>query len=163
MRPTNKQAPDVSIDDLDQILSACGFSSRLWKGQRLYISGYGRDIKAYLQPDKMRGPLPADGYSLSVTSNWSAPRFNGLRCKGVMHAILQDLYRAGLISQEPPHRWQDVELGTGQGSRPVIQRYAGPQIEVVTKPKQADRAPPPRQPFDPYAALRALHQKTTNA
>lgn len=126
---------------------------------RLYISGYGRDIKAYLCIADEGGPLPADGCSLVVTSNWSAPRYNGLRCKGVKHAILEDLFAARLISTPPPLRWQDVELDAPQAKRPVIRPFA-PQDETRDR---AEVSLPTRHPRDPYEALRALHDRSGNA
>lgn len=161
MRPPN--SPSVPLEALAIILSACGLSVRLWKGQRLYLSGYGRDIKAYLHPSAARGPLPADGYALVVMSNWNMPRYNGLRCKGVKHAILEDLFLAGVISSPPPRDWRQVELDAPQAARPAIVPYAGGLSARVKEEEVETFVPPPRQPRDPYAPLRAMHQNRTSA
>lgn len=158
MRPTEQQNCEPRLDHLCTILSACGFNARLWKGFRIYLSGYGRDIKAYLQTDAAPGPLPADGFRLVVTSSWNAPRYNGLRCKGVKHAILEDLFAARLISAPPPLRWQDVELDAPQATRRPIRPY------LPASPQPPEETPlPARQSRDPYAALRALHRDSGNA
>jgi hypothetical protein len=157
----------TSLEDLAAILSACGLSVRLWKGQRLYLSGYGRDIKAYLTPQGGGGPLPADSYALTVTSSWNMPRYNGLRCKGVKHAILEDLYLAGVISAPPPADWKQVALEAPHAARPPIIPYAGALSngsELREAFSNVTPSPPPhRHPRDPYAVLRELHQKRTSA
>ena len=142
-----------TVDDLTRALTYCGFHVRPWKGERVYLAGYGRDIKAYLTPDATKGVLPADGWHLTVTSSWRMPRYNGLRCKGVKHAILTDLFVAGLISAPPPPRWQDVDLEAPLSRRPTIKRFdpeAPPALTVLW---------PQRRSRDPYAALRALHEQ----
>ncbi|MBL8558141.1 MAG: hypothetical protein JNM47_05435 [Hyphomonadaceae bacterium] len=152
----------TSIEDLAAILSACGLTVRLWKGQRLYLSGYGRDIKAYLAPQG-DGPLPADGYALTVTSSWNMPRYNGLRCKGVKHAILEDLFLAGVISAPPPADWKQVQLEAPHSMRPPIIPYAGAFTKEGDTREMAPTPPPHRHPRDPYAVLRDMHQKRTSA
>ena len=143
-------------DELCRALRVCGFDARSWRGQRIYIRGYGRDIKAWLsgEPDTT-GILPADAWRLAVTSSWRAALQNGLRCKGVKHAILSDLHVAGLISVEPPARWQDVVLDAPHAVRSPITRYEGGC--VVASPADVMRFPE-RRPRDPYAALRAFHR-----
>lgn len=157
----------MPLEELASILSACGLSVRLWKGQRLYLSGYGRDIKAYLSPQSGDGPLPADGYALTVTSSWNMPRYNGLRCKGVKHAILEDLFLAGVISTPPPADWKQVALEAPHAARPPIIPYAGASLrgaETREAFSSVTPSPPPhRHPRDPYAVLRDLHQKRTSA
>jgi hypothetical protein len=155
--------PSFTLEDLSSILSACGFSVRTWKGQRLYLSGYGRDIKAYLHPATPHGPLPADGFALVVTSSWNMPRYNGLRCKGVKHAILEDLFLAGVISTSPPPDWKQVTLDAPHAARPAIIPYADAMTCGASAKCAAIGAPPARHGRDPYAPLRAMHQRRTNA
>lgn len=158
MRPQNSAYSRCEIDALSEILSACGFNVRLYRGGRLYISGYGKDIKAYLHEGPILGPLPADGYALSVSSTWRAAQYNGLRCKGVKHAILEDLYTARLITAPPPRRWQDVELEAPHGARRAIQPY----MPSMPRVSETDTLPA-RHPLDPYAALRAAHRSGKGA
>lgn len=91
-------------------LKYCGFECRVWRDQRVYLHGYGRDITAYLEPFGDEGLALADGARLDVRSNWQAAKHNGLRCKGVKHAILKDLWAARLVTTPPPEKWQDVML-----------------------------------------------------
>lgn len=111
------------VDELARILIACGFDARAWRGQRIYLGGYGRDITAYLEPRDLSAEFPADGARLDVRSSWQAARYNGLRCKGVKHEILKDLWRARLISSPPPERWQDVSLADAPVVRPPIRPF----------------------------------------
>lgn len=160
MRPKTKTSPRCAPRSLSEIMSACGFNVRLYRDSRVYISGYGRDIKAYLAPCDGVGPLPADGYALHVASSWRAPQFNGLRCKGIKHAILEDLYTARLITLAPPAKWQEVELDASHGKRPTIRPYeTGEQTNV----SGSETAMPARHARDPYAPLRELHQKAISA
>lgn len=101
------------------LMHRCGFHVRAWRGARLYIDGYGRDISAYLEPPIEPGAAPLDHCPLIVRSNWRAPNHNGLRCKGVKHAMLTDLYRAELISDPPPAHWRDVPLDTREAKRSI--------------------------------------------
>lgn len=167
MRHHDTKIGVTPLEELASILSVCGLSVRLWKGQRLYLSGYGRDIKAYLAPQGGDGPLPADSYALTVTSSWNMPRYNGLRCKGVKHAILEDLFLAGVISTPPPADWKQVALEAPHAARQPIIPYAGASLrgaETCEASSNVAPSPPPhRHPRDPYAVLRDLHQKRTSA
>jgi len=154
----------LAFDELAAALAYCGFNVRRWKGERLYLSGYGRDISAYLETAAPPGPAPADGYRLVVTSSWRAPRHNGLRCKGVKHALLCDLFAAGLIGAPPPPSWQDVILDAPQSERPAIRRYAAKAaaLQDVTRAESPTlRSLPARRQRDPYAELRALHRTSS--
>jgi hypothetical protein len=162
----------LGYDDLCEALVYCGFRVRRWKGERLYLGGYGRDISAYLEPDCGGGPSPADGYRLVVTSSWRAARYNGLRCKGVKHAIWGDLYRAALVSAPPPVDWQGVTLDEASAVRPLIRPYAakpaaiageaGMVFGVAGRESRCEISKtahwPARRERDPYAPLRALHR-----
>lgn len=117
------KASSSAVDELARILIACGFDARVWRGQRVYLGGYGRDISAYLEPRGLSAEFPADGARLDVRSSWQAARYNGLRCKGVKHEILKDLWRARLISTPPPERWQDVSLADALAVRPLIRPF----------------------------------------
>lgn len=108
---------------LVEALTYCGFACRVWREQRVYLHGYGRDITAYLEPCDDDGLRPADGAGLDVRSNWQAAKHNGLRCKGVKHAILKDLWAARLISEPPPEKWQDVVLVEPRPAGRAIRPY----------------------------------------
>jgi hypothetical protein len=137
--PTPSQCVRSLADELARILTGCGFDARVWRGQRVYLGGYGRDITAFFEPRTLCPEHPADGVRLDVRSSWQAARYNGLRCKGVKHAILKDLWRACLLSAPPPDRWQDVPLTEAPLVRPVI------------------------RPFETQNSESAQHQKTRSA
>lgn len=108
---------------LAEALTYCGFQLRVWRDQRVYLQGYGRDITAYLEPRACDGQRLADGARLDVRSNWQAAKHNGLRCKGVKHSILKDLWAARLISEPPPEKWQDVMLSEPRPDGGAIRPY----------------------------------------
>lgn len=110
-------------ETLAAIMTGCGFSVRLWRGRRVYLDGYGRDVSAYLEPLAADPSFPADAAKLVVRSSWQAHRYNGLRCKGVKHAIWKDLYEAKLISAPPPERWQDVAVTDEAPGRRTLRPY----------------------------------------
>jgi hypothetical protein len=121
-------APDAgdAASSLAAVLRRCGFDAETWKGERVYLAGYGPAVRAYLTlpslPSRATGLRPCDGARLVVTSFWKSTK-SGLHAKGVKHAILCDLHRAGLISQEPPERWQDVSLDDSAEGKRVIRRF----------------------------------------
>jgi hypothetical protein len=121
-------ADDAKADvaALAAVLTACGFEAEAWKGERVYLAGYGPAVRAFLTlpslPSRESGARPCDGARLVVTSFWKSMK-SGLHAKGVKHAILCDLHRAGLISQAPPERWQDVALDESTAGKRVIRRY----------------------------------------
>lgn len=109
----------MSILSLAQRMIASGFNVRPWREKRLYLSGYGPCIKVYIEPACAAGLKPCDGARIVVTSSWASQRA-ALHAKGVKHAVLQDLYKAGLLSAPPPDRWQDVALDDRPRPRPAI-------------------------------------------
>lgn len=120
---------DDAASSLAAVLTRCGFDVESWKGERVYVSGYGAAVRAYLTvpslphcATQLSGARPCDGATLVVTSFWKSTK-SGLHAKGVKHAILCDLYKAGLISERPPERWQDVALEGAQGAKRVIRRF----------------------------------------
>jgi hypothetical protein len=119
----------MTLAMLAQRLTAAGFSVRPWRDQRLYLAGYGPCIKAYLEPPKAPGAKPCDGARLVVQSSWSS-KHSALHAKGVKHAVLQDLFAAGLLSAPPPSRWQDVPLD----DRPQLRRIISASAEDESAP-----------------------------
>lgn len=103
-----------------ELMRRCGFHVRAWREARIYIDGYGRDISAYLEPPSEPGAAPLDNCPLIVRSNWRAPNHNGLRCKGVKHQMLTDLFKAELILTPPPDDWRHVLLDDRAGKHRVI-------------------------------------------
>lgn len=89
-------------------MAAFGFRVRCWKSRRVYVQGYGRDVTAYIEPSDASATT-ADASRIIVSSNWRSPHA-GLRCKGIKHALLRDLYAVGLLSERPPDDWKQVSL-----------------------------------------------------
>lgn len=123
MKSASENIRTTSATELASIMTACGFTVRLWRDQRVYLADYGRDITAYLEPQPILPMCPADGARLDVRSSWRSERYNGLRCKGVKHAILKDLWAAQLISTKPPADWKDVPLTDKSEPRPPLRPY----------------------------------------
>lgn len=103
----------TQIEKLDDNLSMAGFKTGLWKGIRIYINGYGKDIKAWIEfdyPFSTDFSNPYDGCSLRVFSNTSQHK-NWLiaRAKKVKFKIMNDMKEAGIIT-EVCSRWKDVNL-----------------------------------------------------
>lgn len=110
----------MSLAELAEHLVRGGFRAKLYGVNRIYIAGYGRDISAWLtsptsQAPSVASPSSADGLFLYVSSSWRSPH-NGLRCKGVKHAILTDLHAAGFLSSPPPGDWRRVMLDEPRNS-----------------------------------------------
>ena len=111
-------------------LCACGFqarASRSAKGEeRIYLSGYGRDITAMLRitAEVFAGSIPHFAPAqLIVTSSWKrGTLLNTQRCKGVKHAIWKDLHTAGVMPERPPERWIDVSISS---SNKPIRHFIG--------------------------------------
>jgi len=113
-----------AVSMLADVLRRCGFDAEAWKGERIYLSGYGSAVRAYLTVPSLthaERARPCDGATVVVTSFWKSTK-SGLHAKGVKHAILCDLFKAGLISEQPPERWQDVTLAAVPGAKRVIRR-----------------------------------------
>lgn len=111
------------IQALADALTRAKFSANIWapKGKdasRIYLNGYGKDIKAYLAFDNAEtaaeafdgGDLMA-GARLCVWSNCEESR-NWLinRAKEVKHTIMLELYHNDICTYKPCKRWQDIEL-----------------------------------------------------
>ena len=123
---TSDDAAEAQTCSLAAILAQCGFDVQSWKGERIYLSGYGQSVRAYLTPPSLPGGRPCDGAGLVVTSFWKSAK-SALHAKGVKHAILKDLHTAGLMSERPPARWQDVSLDAA----PAAKRHIRPFVECA--------------------------------
>jgi hypothetical protein len=100
---------------LAAFLEARGFRVRLWRERRVYVSGYGKDVSCAIEP--VADAKTLDDAVITVSSTWRSPHA-GLRCKGVKHTLLWDLFALGLLSQKPPRDWQAVKLD----DRPPVAR-----------------------------------------
>lgn len=105
----------MNAERLANFLEAHGLRVKLWRERRVYVFGYGRDVSCAIEP--IPGEPTLDRARILVTSNWRSPHV-GLRCKGVKHALLQDLFGLGLLSAAPPDDWRRVQLD----DRPAVPR-----------------------------------------
>lgn len=94
---------------LANLLEARGFQVRVWKEKRVYIDGYGHDIRAFIEPSPADHDGCIDRAIIDVRSTWRSP-LAGMRAKGVKHELLMDLYRSGFLTKAPPENWKDVTL-----------------------------------------------------
>ncbi len=109
----------IQIEALTEALNANGFSAKIWKGSRIYLNGYGKDISAYITLDWPDAPATDgrlfDGCALKVFSNadqTGAWKVN--RAKQVKHNIMTALYDEGNgitgYFEPPCATWQEVIL-----------------------------------------------------
>ena len=90
------------IEALTQAIKSTGISAKVWKDSRIYLSGFGRDITAYITLDE---PLSEtfehlfQGCALKVftdcnqSANWKMNRY-----RQVKHSIMITLDEAGITS-----------------------------------------------------------------
>jgi hypothetical protein len=116
--------------DLAARLTAAGFKVRLWRDRRVYIQGYGRDIRAYIEPG---ASTTLDDARIDITTSWRSHHAT-MHCKGVKHALLSDLFDAGLLDTPPPDHWRLVRIE----DRPRIKR-----VVTLVPSQDADAMPWP--------------------
>lgn len=123
----------MSARTLAARLEACGLRVSVWRDKRVYLHGYyGRDIRAYVEP--LADQSNADGAHIVVESNWRSPQ-QSLRCKSVKHAILSDLYTAGVLSSPPPADWRAVTLEERPRTAPLLASASARAEEEFVWPK----------------------------
>lgn len=91
----------TQIEALSAAMNAAGLTTKAWKGTRIYVNGYGRDISAYITIDEpeseaVEGRL-FDGCALRVYSNCDSQSgaWRANRAKQVKHDIMTTLYADG--------------------------------------------------------------------
>ena len=110
------------IDELEKFLNDNGFSAKQWKLGRIYLNGYGKDIKAFIEmddPDTEDFETVYDGCQIKVYSN-ANQHYNWIknRQKQIKHSIALKLDDSGLLKQvsdsynqkhsPAPENWQDM-------------------------------------------------------
>ena len=107
------------IDAMCAKLNAEGFEAKTWKDQRIYLNGYGRDIKAYITFDDPTHDLNVEdesdtlfaGCGLKVYSDCEQSRSWLInRAKQVKHSIMLRLNELNIIPWEVCKNWQEVIL-----------------------------------------------------
>lgn len=110
----------MTIEALAQELRECGIPAKVWNDGKLFIDGYGRQLKISVSISEF-GARPLDHATITVTTSWKSTKA-GLYCKGVKHALLVDLHLAGFISHAPPDDWRKVVLDERPKIRVVTRR-----------------------------------------
>lgn len=110
----------MNIEALAQELRECGIPAKVWNEGKLFIDGYGRQLKISVSLSEL-GPRPLDHATITVTTSWKSTKA-GLYCKGVKHALLVDLYLAGFTSTSPPDDWRKVVLDERPKVRVITRR-----------------------------------------
>jgi hypothetical protein len=91
----------TQIEALTAALNTAGFTAKAWKGTRIYLNGYGRDISAYITMDEPGAEAEEgrlfDGCALKVYSNCDSQpgAWRANRAKQVKHDIMTSLYADG--------------------------------------------------------------------
>lgn len=102
----------MQIGALHTALCDQGFQAKIWQDRRIYLNGYGRDIKAWLSFDDATREEYNDiwsGVALHVRSDCvQHPQWLINRAKQVKHQIMQELYGSGITKIEPCDDWRDV-------------------------------------------------------
>ena len=102
----------------DALKNRTKLQANIWKDRRIYLNGFGRDIKAYFHWDFETQSEPHHPQedlftfsTLSVFSNCQTQthKWRVNRAKQVKHGILMDLKNAGLL-ESCPENWEDVIL-----------------------------------------------------
>ena len=94
---------NMQIVELTAKLNTAGIKANIWKGFRVYLNGYGRDIKTYFEFDDCDSrdwDDVLDGVTLKVFSNANqstAWKIN--RSKEVKFQIMNQLKRVGIIKE----------------------------------------------------------------
>ena len=106
---------DTQKQALTDTLNSSGFTARLWEKHgytRIYLSGYGKDIKAHVELDDPESEATDDlwyGARLSVSSRASAPgKWIANRVKQVKHGIMCKLSESKIVDCEVCEDWRDV-------------------------------------------------------
>lgn len=113
-----------------QVMTAAGFRVRLWRDTRIYVYGYGRDITACVEPVDAE---TLDRARIEVTTNWRSAHAT-LRCKGVKHALLSDLFEAGLMAAPPPDHWREVRIEERPRIKRVVSSTPSKDADVMSWP-----------------------------
>lgn len=110
---TNGVTQMTHIQTLESKLNESGLKAKAWKEWRIYINGFGKDIKAYFQLDEPLSDEPVDlldGVALKVFSNANQSyNWKLNRSKQVKHKIMTKLAEAGVVDQACD-TWQEVIL-----------------------------------------------------
>lgn len=114
----------AQIDALTAFLNRHGLRATAWQNRRVYLNGYGRDIKAYIDLDDptadVEGSYLFAGAALRVFSNANQnSKWLANRAKQIKHSIMLALAEAdeasdgalfGPLGRDVCEKWEDVIL-----------------------------------------------------
>ena len=93
----------TNIISLEDKLNDSGFNAKIWKGFRIYLNGFGRDIKAYFEfdePESQDYESLLDGTALKVYTNANQSyKWKINRSRKVKFQIMNQLKQFGIISE----------------------------------------------------------------
>ncbi|RIK91787.1 MAG: hypothetical protein DCC73_15100 [Proteobacteria bacterium] len=112
------------IDALTAFLNDHGLQAAAWQNRRIYLNGYGRDIKAYIDLDDPTAAAAGSylffGAALRVFSNADQNgKWRANRAKQIKHSIMLAMAAAdeasdgalfGPLGREVCEKWEDVIL-----------------------------------------------------
>ncbi len=96
---------------MEEVLKSANIKASQWKGIRVYLNGFGKDVKAYFEFDNPFAESPDnvfDETALKVFSNCNQSKSWKInRSKQVKHTIMVKLEQAGLVDGVC-ETWQEV-------------------------------------------------------
>lgn len=108
----------TQIEALAATLNQHGLKASVWRGQRIYINGLGKDIKAYIAFDEPDTPAEDFDYLYNgcCLKVWSTAEQDAKwlinRRKQVKHSLMQQIHGAGVCGnlEAPCEDWRAVIL-----------------------------------------------------
>lgn len=97
----------TQIQAMFEALISAGFKAKIWKENRIYLNGFGRDITAYIifdEPDSKEWNTPSGlfaGCALKVFTDAGTGKWALHRRQDVMHEIGTKLFKAGITTFGP--------------------------------------------------------------
>ncbi len=101
----------TQIEAMHKALRAAGINANIYKGQRVYLNGFGKDITAYItfdEPDATEWSELYSGCALKVFTDAGGGKWAINRRQDVMHEIGTKLHRAGITSFAPAENPRDM-------------------------------------------------------
>jgi hypothetical protein len=109
----------TQIQALCAALNDAALDAKIWRGDRIYLNGYGKDISAYITFDDALTPADEcvgtmglfQGCALKVFSNANQDRSWIIsRAKQIKHGIMVAMVNASIVPGPVCSDWRDVVL-----------------------------------------------------
>lgn len=92
-------------------LKEAGIGAKIWKDERIYLQGFGRDISAYItfdEPEAIEWSKLFSGCALKVYTDAGGGKWAHNRRQDVMQEIGAALHRAGITDFAPPENPREM-------------------------------------------------------